>query len=277
MTSPKKLPPLRPLRELQVPSDLLGVLTDIDDTLTENGTVSAETIAAMQRLKDAGHKLVAITGRPVGWSEPFAAAWPMDAIVAENGAVALVRDAATGQVQRHYYLDNARDRAVYYDRMQTMLLHIENAVPGAVRARDSHQRECDIAIDHNEFNHLPRERVLQCMTILLAAGMQATVSSIHINAWYGQHNKLKGAAWILDKLWGINLQKTLGRWVYIGDSTNDQAMFERLPLSVGVANIRHFLPDMQHLPAFLTPHERGVGFAELVDHILAATPARRDL
>ena len=72
---------------------VLGVLTDIDDTLTTEGAITADALGALQRLRDTGIHVIAITGRPMGWSEPFARDWPIDAIVAENGAVALFRDA----------------------------------------------------------------------------------------------------------------------------------------------------------------------------------------
>jgi hydroxymethylpyrimidine pyrophosphatase-like HAD family hydrolase len=67
------------------------VFTDIDDTLTTDGAITPNALQALADLKAAGLSVVAITGRPVGLSEPFAAQWPVDAIVAANGAVALQR------------------------------------------------------------------------------------------------------------------------------------------------------------------------------------------
>ena len=55
----------------------------------------------------------------------------------------------------------------------------------------------------------------------------------------------------------------------MGDSTNDQVMFERFPLSVGVANIARFVPQLRHLPRHVTQAERGAGFAELARALLA--------
>ena len=68
---------------------IIGVFTDIDDTLTTDGAITPDALRALGKLKAAGLQVIPITGRPVGWSEPFALAWPVDAIVAENGAVAL--------------------------------------------------------------------------------------------------------------------------------------------------------------------------------------------
>jgi HAD superfamily hydrolase (TIGR01484 family) len=87
------------------PHPTIGVLTDIDDTLTHDGHIEPEALAALHSLRAAGVPVVAITGRPVGWSTPFAQAWPVDAIVAENGSVRL-RTKGT-LLQKHYLLDEA--------------------------------------------------------------------------------------------------------------------------------------------------------------------------
>ena len=257
---------LHPLSELPVPANLLGVLTDIDDTLTTDGVVPDHVVAAIARLKDAGLKVVPITGRPVGWSVPFASAWPVDSIVAENGAVALRRN-AQGSLDKLYQQD-AEERASNFAKMQTVLEQIEATVPGAARATDSAGRECDIAVDHSEFTNMPQAQIDQCVALMKAAGMNATVSSIHINGWFGEHNKLEGARWIVRELFDIDLDVTLGQWVYIGDSTNDQLMFQHMPHSVGVANIERFVPQLKHLPRYVTTAERGDGFVQLADQLL---------
>lgn len=81
-----------------------GVLTDIDDTLTTGGALTPDAGAALQRLRHAGLPVFAITGRPAGWSAPFALAWPVDGIVAENGAVAFWRG-SDGALCRAYQQD----------------------------------------------------------------------------------------------------------------------------------------------------------------------------
>ena len=259
-------------------ASLLGVLTDIDDTLTTDGAITPDALAALGDLKAAGLHVIPITGRPVGWSAPFAASWPVDAIVAENGACALLPQDSShigiegapnkrGQLLKIYQQDDAT-RAANYRAMQQVLADIEARVPGARRAQDSAGRECDIAIDHSEFTHLPQAAIDACVQIMRAAGMNATVSSIHINGWYGAHDKLVGARWIVRELLGRELDTELHRWVYVGDSTNDQRMFEHFPHSVGVANIARFVPQLVHLPRYVTQGERGAGFAELARALL---------
>ena len=257
---------MRPLSDWHPPPGLIGVFTDIDDTLTTDGAITPDALQALADLKAAGLHVVPITGRPVGWSEPLAVQWPVDAIVAENGAVALVHP--QGQPLRKLYQQDAATRAANFERMQQVLTLIERTIPGAQRSQDSAGRETDIAIDHSEFTQLPQAAIDATVRAMQAAGMTATVSSIHINAWFGEHSKLSGARWIVQQLWGRDLPSEMDRWVYVGDSTNDQIMFEHFAHSVGVANIRRFEAQLTHPPRYITPSERGAGFAETVQHLL---------
>ncbi|MDZ7867014.1 HAD-IIB family hydrolase [Acidovorax sp.] len=253
---------------------LLGVFTDIDDTLTTDGAITPDALEALGALRAAGLHVIPITGRPVGWSEPFALSWPVDAIVAENGAVALRRvEGPAGPTLAKSYQQDGPTRTANYARMQEVLAQVEREVPGAGRATDSPGRETDIAIDHSEFTQLPQGAIDAAVQRMRAAGMNATVSSIHINGWFGAHNKLEGARWIVRELFGRDLDAEIDRWVYVGDSTNDQLMFQHFAHSVGVANIARFVPQLAHLPRYVTEGERGAGFAEVAQRILAGMAA----
>jgi HAD superfamily hydrolase (TIGR01484 family) len=242
-------------------------MTDIDDTLTRDGAIEPAALAALQRLADAGLPVIAITGRPMGWSQPFAAAWPVAAIVAENGAVALRQQG--GQLQIDYVQSEA-ERTLNSQRLAHAAQTVLREVPGAQLAQDSAGRVTDIAIDHSEFTHLPPEAIAQVCQLLQGQGLTVTVSSIHINAWFGEHDKASGARWMVQHLWGRDLQAELDQWVYVGDSTNDQAMFRWFTHSVGVANLLRFADQLQHWPTWLASAERGQGFAQVADSVLAA-------
>lgn len=244
-----------------------GVMTDIDDTLTRDGAIEPVALAALHALARAGVPVVAITGRPLGWSLPFAQAWPVQAIVAENGAVAVLR--VGGELRTEYAQDEAT-RAANARRLLQVAQHILQQVPGATLAQDSAGRVTDIAIDHSEHAHLPPAAVAQVVALMQAAGMTATVSSIHINGWFGSHTKFSAAQWMLQRLFGRELLPEIHRWGYVGDSTNDQLMFEHFPCSVGVANLMRFASELRVWPAFITQAERGEGFAEFVQALLAA-------
>ena len=98
------------------------------------------------------------------------------------------------------------------------------------------------------------------------------MSSIHINGWVGDHDKLAGARWIVREHLSRDIDAELNQWVYIGDSTNDARMFAHFPHSVGVANVADFVDRLEHLPRYVTQGARGAGFAEVVDALLAVRP-----
>ena len=257
--------PMRPLVD-GCPQNIVGVFTDIDDTLTTEGAITPDALQALSDLKAAGLHVIAITGRPVGWSLPLAQRWPVDAIVAENGAVALLP--THGQAPIQLYQQDTATRSANFTRMQHVLSHIEQQIPGARRAQDSAGRETDIAIDHSEYTQLPQQQIDTVVRLMQDHGMTATVSSIHINGWYGDHDKFAGAHWIVRELWGRDLLAERDRWVYVGDSTNDQVMFQHFEHSVGVANIRRFEAQLAHPPRYISQAERGAGFAEITQHLL---------
>ena len=262
---------------------IIGVFTDIDDTLTTDGAITPDALDALGELNAAGLHVIPITGRPVGWSKPFArgdsargiAPWPVDAIVAENGSVALLCNKngkwptySLNSLLSNLYQQDANTRATNFARMQQVAQRVLREVAGTMLSHDSPGRETDIAIDHSEFTHLSTDKIDQVVAIMQNEGMNATVSSIHINGWFGEHNKLAGARWIVRELFDRDLDSEISRWVYVGDSTNDQLMFEHFPHSVGVANIRRFEAQLLHKPRYIAAGERGAGFAEVARAIL---------
>jgi len=281
---------MRPLHDWPLADrrPIVGVFTDIDDTLTTDGAITPDALAALAALKAAGLAVVPITGRPAGWSQPFAwgdtarnlPPWPVDAIVAENGAVALLNHSQNGldplsnghRLLSKIYQQSDVERHLNYARMQAVAQRILREVPGSRLAEDSPGRETDIAIDHAEFHRLNEAQIATVVALMQAEGMTATVSSIHINGWYGDHNKLHGARWIVQSLYGRDLMAELDRWVYVGDSTNDQLMFQTFAHSFGVANVRQFEHQLVHRPRYITPSERGAGFAEVAQALLAGHP-----
>jgi HAD superfamily hydrolase (TIGR01484 family) len=245
-----------------------GVLTDIDDTLTEEGVIRPPTLRALSDLHDAGIPVIAITGRPLGWSIPLARDTALSAVVAENGAVALFRD-AQGTLLTEYAQDEST-RLHNAHRLREVGARILREVPGATLARDSAARVTDIAVDHDEFARLDDARIAQVVALMREEGMSATVSSIHVNGWFGEHDKLSGARWIVQRLLGRDIDGERAHWVYVGDSTNDQRLFAHFDLSVGVANLRRFALQLQVWPAWITQGERGAGFVEVARALLAS-------
>ena len=259
----------KPLQEAprQTLAGVIGVMTDIDDTLTRDGFIEPMALDALHALAAEGLPVVAVTGRPLGWSEEFARTWPVAAIVAENGAVALIREGAEVCTE---FAQGAAVRAINALQLKAVAARVLRDVHGATLAQDSAGRVTDVAIDHSEFAQLAPAAIERVVALMREGGLTATVSSIHINGWIGEHNKWTAAQWMTRRLFGRDLTPEIGRWVYVGDSTNDQLMFQHFPLAVGVANLRHFAAQLQHWPAYITQAERGSGFAEVVQALLAA-------
>ena len=96
----------------------------------------------------------------------------------------------------------------------------------------------DTAIDHSEFAFLGPAHIAEVVQIMLSAGLNATVRSIHTNGRFGSYNKLEGARWIACKLPDCDLDTEMNRRVCIGNPANDRLLFEAFASSIGVADAR---------------------------------------
>lgn len=244
---------------------LAGLLCDIDDTLTWEGRLVPAAFQAMARAREAGLKVIPVTGRPAGWVDHLARMWPVDGVVGENGGLWFWM--AGGRLHRGFAQPLAERRA-NRARLDALAAEILAEVPGTALASDQPYRELDLAIDFCEdVAPLPREAVDRIVAAFERRGATCKVSSIHVNGWYGRFDKLEGFRRLCADL---GLDPTPARWAYAGDSANDAPMFAHFPCSVGVANVDRFLDRLPVWPAWRTPSPGGHGFAELVDRVLAA-------
>lgn len=245
---------------------LVGVFTDVDDTLTEDGRLVPEAFLALAKAQQAGLRVVPITGRPGGWVDQMARMWPVDGVVGENGGLWFYR---TAKALERRFLQPADVRAANRAKLDALAESILQAVPGTALASDQPYRDLDLAIDFCEdVPALPDQAIHDIVRCFERAGATCKVSSIHVNGWFGDFDKLTGCRRFLQDRYGEDLDGQAERWLYVGDSANDEPMFDYFPLSVGVANVRRFLPMMDAHPKFITDAEGGDGFAELMQHIL---------
>jgi hypothetical protein len=248
----------------------LGVLTDIDDTLSTAGRVTGETYATMERLRAAGLLVIPITGRPAGWCDHIARMWPVDAIVGENGALYMVHDDVAHKLIKRYALGES-ERSAARSRLAAIGARILREIPGCALASDQPYREADLAIDYCEdVAPLPREAVDRIVAMMRAEGMTAKVSSIHVNGWFGSFDKLTMTRTLVRERFDIDLEARRAQFVFVGDSPNDGPMFDFFPYSVGVANVRRFADRLPTAPKYVTEREAGAGFVETASLILAA-------
>lgn len=258
----------RSIEELEAAraAEVRFVLFDIDDTITEDGRLPEESYSALWRLARAGLAAVPVTGRPAGWCDLIARQWPVEAVVGENGAFAFYLE--NGRLE-HLIHPEARDPGAVRARLDSLRDLVLSEVPGSRVAKDQFSRLFDLAIDFAEEEPiLPLEAAVRIRDLCEARGARAKISSIHVNAWYGDYDKLSMAEIYLARRHGWDPRRDLGRILYFGDSPNDEPMFARFPLSVGVANVRRFLPLMTARPGYVTGESHGRGFAEGVDRLL---------
>ena len=247
-----------------------GVFCDIDDTLTSEGRLTARAYNALERLRFSGKLVMPITGRPAGWCDHIARMWPVDAVVGENGAFYFYFDATQKKlVQR--FLQDATARAANRETMAAVGEHILREVPGCALASDQRYREADLAIDYCEdVPRLPDAEVDRIVALMRAAGMTAKISSIHVNGWFGDYDKLGMTRTLMQERHGVDLARDEARYLFVGDSPNDAPLFKFFSNSVGVANVADFGARLNHHPAYVTGRRSGEGFVEVVDQLLGA-------
>lgn len=242
------------------------VLFDIDDTVTRDGRVEPEAYAAMAALADAGIEPVAVTGRPLGWAEVFAWTWPVSLAIGENGAGWMWRE---GRALVTRYFDDEALRGARRAALDTLIRRMAEATQPLPLAGDAALRRCDAAWDLGETWRAPEAALRAARELISAAGMRALTSSVHLHAVPGGWDKAEGALRALRDRFGLEPAEACERTLFIGDSGNDAAAFERFPLSVGVANVALHLDALPTPPRYVTREARGRGFAELARHLLS--------
>lgn len=259
---------MRPLADLHQTRAIRGVFFDIDDTLTTGGRLTAPAYAALEALKAAGKLVVPITGRPAGWCDHIARMWPVDAVVGENGAFYFQYDQRLKKLLTRYRDDEAT-RSANRARLPSIGGLILKQVPGCAVASDQLYRAADLAIDFCEdVPRLPGAAVDRIVAIMRDSGMSARISSIHVNGWFGDYDKLGMTRTLMRERFSVDLDADKAHYVFAGDSPNDSPLFGYFPNSVGVANVLDLAQRLEAEPAYITAAPAGAGFVELVAHLL---------
>ncbi len=243
------------------------LLTDIDDTITNNGRIPACAFTAMERLQQSGIRVVPITGRPGGWCDHIARMWPVDGVVGENGAFYFYYDEEKRRMVRRYFRTEV-ERAGDKKRLAAIEKEVLSRVPGCRVSADQAYREADLAIDFCEdVPPLNQDEIDTIVSIFEAHGAVAKISSIHVNGWFGDYDKLSMTSLFFREVFHMDLESIKEQVIFSGDSPNDEPMFEFFPNSVGVANILAFADQLSHKPTWVTQKEGGLGFAQMADLI----------
>lgn len=240
---------------------------DVDDTVTWQGALPEDAVRALYAARHLGLSLVAVTGRSASWGELLLRFFPLDAVIAETGAMCMFkkRDGSVGTLHAE---PDERVRRENLRRREAAADDVLAREPDARLALDNMGRVYDTAFDLVEDGPpIPEPVAARMRSILVEHGLTVAQSSVHINAWYGVFDKAAMVARYLEDIEGISLDDAAPTMVYVGDSTNDGAMFARAGLSVGVANIAPYLATLRErgqAPRYRATREGGHGFAQVV-------------
>lgn len=240
------------------------VLTDVDDTLTFAGRLSADTYAALERLESAGIATVPVTAAPAGWCDLIARFWPVRAVIGENGGFYFGRDRGAPSILRAYWLGD-EERARSMVRLGEIAASILAAFPDARAASDQPFRQTSWAIEPGT-----PDMAVRIAAAWRDAGAHAAINSLWALGWFGDFDKLAMALRLGRELLGIDLARDRDAVAYVGDSLNDEPMFRFFPHAVGVSTVVHYLDRLAAAPAYVTNGPGGAGFVELADALLAA-------
>ncbi len=232
------------------------VVTDVDDTITKGGKLYPNAFRALWRLKRMGKMIVLLTGGSAGWSDAYIRQWPVDAVIAEGGALIL----AHGKSGEIVYRNNPMLDPQCQKKKENLL----RLTAGLRLSTDQYARIFDIAYDKK---HLRAHEMHTLKGMIKAAGGHWSESSIHINVGFGSYGKRSALLYFMESLYDISGERLAEKGAYLGDSLNDEEMFAFMPLSVGMHSVEDMREQFVHLPRYITAGYGGDGFADFVSSL----------
>jgi len=215
----------------------LALCTDYDGTLATDGRLLPETIAALERLRASGRRIVLVTGRELDDLQSVCSRLDLfDYVVAENGALLYQpsRSAETPLAQR------PPDAFVVALRARG----IPRVSVGRVIVATWEPYELDVL-------ETIKDQGLELQVIFNKGAVMILPAGV---------NKATGLTVALTKL-GLSPHNAVG----IGDAENDHALLALCECGVAVANA---LPRLKETADFVTTGDHGAGVTELIDAML---------
>lgn len=251
---------------------LRGVVFDLDDTLLDHGALTEPAYRALFRLREAGLRLIACTGRPAGWGEVIQRQWPIDATVVENGALSLIATAtATTGARRVAALDrlDAAERRAKRTALHRLAESLAARFPDTALADDNAARVTDVTLDIGEHRRVPAPVVDAMRRIAAEHGVRTVASSVHLHLTYEADDKASGTIALLSGHFGEDATAARARYAFVGDSGNDAAPFAAFRVTFGVSNVRPYARVLSVPPRFVAEAPMGQGFAEIAARLVA--------
>jgi HAD superfamily hydrolase (TIGR01484 family) len=239
-------------------SDIRLIASDVDGTLTLNGKFSSDFISTLLNLQSAGIKVLLVTGRSAGWVSALVNYLPIEGALAENGGLFLHPN---GQQDLLSSIPNISRHRIL---LENTFHQIKQKFPHLQTSTDNQFRITDWTFDVNDLSTDDIQAISsQCQQM----GWSFTYSNVQCHIKPPHQDKATGLNTVLKNHFPeINSQQVLT----VGDSPNDEVMFDpaKFPISVGVANVRHYQDKMMHLPKYMTHASEFAGFQELAQLLL---------
>lgn len=241
--------------------ELEGLLFDLDDTLFTQGKLSEQAYASLFRLRDAGLRLIVVTGRPASWADLCARLWPVEAAIGENGALAYAFEAG-----RTTLIDSVprQVRNERRTRLAALSASAHAEIPELVAADDVAGRISDYTFDIGEHHRAGEDTISRASALARAAGARTSRSSVHLHFSYDHATKASGVLAYLSAR-GTDPTRARARFAFIGDSQNDASCFGAFRTTIGVSNLRG---TFSILPRYQTLGAEGAGFTELAERLV---------
>ena len=211
--------------------------TDYDGTLAHHGTVSAETLAAIGRLRASGKKLVLVTGRELEeLKEVFPEITLCDLVVAENGALLYWPDrgkiSLLAEPPPEKFAEELRLRGVPVAVGRVIVATVEPHEIAVLQTIKTMGLELEMIFNKGSVMVLPTG-------VNKATGLRAGLARM-----------------------GLSTREVIA----VGDAENDHAFLRICGCGIAVANA---LPTLKERADFITARPHGEGVTELIDHLLA--------
>ncbi len=251
--------------------DITTIASDIDGTLTdEYGHFSAELIDAFILCQRVGIKVILVTGRPASWVQGMVEYLPVAGGIGENGGLYCPKDKEVSMkmlMTHDAFLPDVEWNSIECDRLhrRKMFETLLEKYPQLYPTADCVTRLTDFTFP---IAGLSQDQLVGINTLCAKQGFGFTYSSIHGHIKNPNQHKASGIQRVLKYV--PELQASPHQVVTVGDSRNDQEMFDSLlfPNSVGVANIVKHLPNMSIHPRYVTTSPGVKGFCELITDLV---------
>ncbi len=241
-----------------------AIVSDVDDTITTDGLLYPEALQALYRIRQEGLKTILVTGGSAGWADAYVRQWPVDAVIAESGALLIYKkDGAVRYAANPVIVSDPE-----FSRKRCALLELTKDY---VFSSDQYARIYDVAYEKSELSRSQEKRLFE---IIESLGGTALVSSIHVNVLFSPISKKKGIDAFYDIMKGeLGLPQDIDRFyetsLALGDSRNDEALFSAFRISVGNKRVSDDYESFRILPTYITNMYGSASFAFVIEKLFS--------